>query len=105
MTCSFFEGLTLRVIGDVAFGMDLSDPEAETSRQFYKEANKVVHIEKMITPYVVFWIFFAGKLPDTFYIVTCFDIINSCPPGKNGRHFADDILRCIFGNEKFFYFD
>ena len=69
ITCSFFEGLTLRVIGDVAFGMDLSDPEAETSRQFYKEANTVVHIEKLITPYTMFWILFAGKFPDTFYTV------------------------------------
>ena len=27
--------------------------------------------------------------------------INSSPPGQNGRHFADDIFRCIFVNEKF----
>ena len=26
---------------------------------------------------------------------------NSSPPGQNGRHFADDIFRCIFVNEKF----
>ena len=25
----------------------------------------------------------------------------SYPPGKNGRHFADDIFKCIFVNEKF----
>ena len=25
--------------------------------------------------------------------------INSFPPGQNGRHFADNILRCIFMNE------
>ena len=23
-------------------------------------------------------------------------------PGQNGRHFADDIFRCIFMNEKFY---
>ena len=23
------------------------------------------------------------------------------PPGQNGRHFADEILRCLFENEKF----
>ena len=23
------------------------------------------------------------------------------PPGQNGRHFADDIFKCIFMNEKF----
>ena len=27
--------------------------------------------------------------------------INSSPPGQNGRHFPDDIFRCIFVNEKF----
>ena len=27
------------------------------------------------------------------------EVINSSPPGQNGRHFADDILRCIFLNE------
>ena len=27
--------------------------------------------------------------------------INSSPPGLNGRHFADDVFRCIFVNEKF----
>ena len=26
--------------------------------------------------------------------------INSCLPGQNGRHFADDIFRCIVVNEK-----
>ena len=28
------------------------------------------------------------------------DCINSSPTGQNGRHFADDIFRCIFINEK-----
>ena len=27
--------------------------------------------------------------------------INSSPPGQNGRHFADDIFRCILTNKKF----
>ena len=27
-------------------------------------------------------------------------ILNSSPPRQNGRHFTDDILRCIFMNEK-----
>ena len=26
---------------------------------------------------------------------------NSSPPGQNGRHFAVNIFRCIFMNEKF----
>ena len=26
---------------------------------------------------------------------------NSSPPGQNGRRFADDILKCIFMNERF----
>ena len=28
--------------------------------------------------------------------------VNSSPPGENGHHFADDIFRCIFVNEKFY---
>ena len=28
-------------------------------------------------------------------------IFNSSLPGQNGRHFAEDILKCIFMNEKF----
>ena len=28
-------------------------------------------------------------------------LINSSPPEPNVRHFADDILKCIFVNEKF----
>ena len=28
-------------------------------------------------------------------------IFNSSRPGQNGRHFTDDIFRCIFVNEKF----
>ena len=31
-------------------------------------------------------------------------IRNSFPPGQNGRHFADDIIMCIFVNEKFYSF-
>ena len=27
-------------------------------------------------------------------------IVNSSSPGQNGRHFADDIFKCIFLNEK-----
>ena len=30
-----------------------------------------------------------------------FGNVNSSPPGQNGRHFADDICKCIFMNEKF----
>ena len=30
-----------------------------------------------------------------------FDELNSSPIGQNGRHFIDDIFRCIFVNEKF----
>ena len=29
------------------------------------------------------------------------DEFNSFPPGQNGHHFADDIFRCSFFNEKF----
>ena len=29
------------------------------------------------------------------------NFFNSSPPGQNGPHFTDDILSCIFVNEKF----
>ena len=29
--------------------------------------------------------------------------VNSSPPGQNGRHFADDIFRCIWVNESFVF--
>ena len=28
-------------------------------------------------------------------------VIEASPPAQNGRHFVDDILKCIFINEKF----
>ena len=28
-------------------------------------------------------------------------LINSSPPRQNGRHFPDDIFKCIFMNERF----
>ena len=28
-------------------------------------------------------------------------MLTHLPPGENGRHFADAILKCIFLNEKF----
>ena len=38
----------------------------------------------------------AFTLTVDFYYLSQF---NPCPPGQNGRHFADDIFRCIFLNE------
>ena len=37
------------------------------------------------------------------YLLTHFvqDFINSSPPGQDGRHFTNDIFKCIFVNEKF----
>ena len=35
------------------------------------------------------------------YGVTRPQSVNSSPSGQNGHHFADDIFRCIFVNEKF----
>ena len=34
-------------------------------------------------------------------LIKLMDRLNSLAPGKNGHHFADDIFRCIFMNEKF----
>ena len=38
------------------------------------------------------------------YGITRSQWVNSSPPGQNGPHFADDIFRCIFINEKFCIF-
>ena len=36
------------------------------------------------------------------YQVCPHEDMNSSPLGQNGRHFADDVFRCIFVNEKFY---
>ena len=36
------------------------------------------------------------KLPES----DSMSLNNSSPPGQKGHHFADDIFRCIFVNEK-----
>ena len=56
-----FESLTLNVIGNVAFGIDLSDPSGDTAKRFIEESHRLSHIEKMMSPVVLMWIFFAGK--------------------------------------------
>ena len=44
----------------------------------------------------------ATLLSDSWQATACeCNTLNSSPPGPNGRHFADDIFRCIFVNEKF----
>ena len=46
----------------------------------------------------------ASKVQDVRDHNECFTwdlIFNPSPPGQNGRHFAHDIFRCIFVNEKF----
>ena len=34
-------------------------------------------------------------------LISIIYMINSSPPGQDGCHFADDIFKCIFVNEKF----
>ena len=42
-----------------------------------------------------------SNLPPCYILVShCRETVNSSPPGQNGHHFADDIFRCIFVNEK-----
>ena len=40
-----------------------------------------------------------GRRSDSFVVNVI--AVNSSPPGQNGRHFAGDIFRRIFMNEKF----
>ena len=42
-----------------------------------------------------------NKTAGIFYGMYASFAFNSSPPGQNGRHFTDDIFRCIFVNEKF----
>ena len=37
----------------------------------------------------------------SFIIINSLTAINSSPPGQNGRHFADNLFKCILVNEKF----
>ena len=39
--------------------------------------------------------------PYSHWYLLVFTGLNSSPPGQNGRHFADDIFKCLFVNEKF----
>ena len=34
------------------------------------------------------------------YVTYFNENVNSYPPGQNGLHFADDLFKCIFMNEK-----
>ena len=34
-------------------------------------------------------------------VVNEYYAFNSSPPGQNGRHFPDDVIRCILVNEKY----
>ena len=45
----------------------------------------------------------AGVAITLLFSLTKFinSVINSSPPGQNGRHFADGIFRCIVSSEKF----
>ena len=40
-------------------------------------------------------------MPEKKFQAIKYLFLNSSPTEQNGRHFADDILRCIFMNEKF----
>ena len=39
--------------------------------------------------------------PRVTLLMTNSNMFNSSPPGQNGRHFADDIFRCIFVSKSF----
>ena len=45
---------------------------------------------------------FGKTIDNTALYDAC--IVNSFPPGQNGRHFEDDILKCIFVKEEFCIF-
>ena len=51
------------------------------------------------------YVFILFELIPPFYLIPCRDyrchITHAPPPGQNDRHFADDMFRCIFGNDEF----
>ena len=67
--------------------------------------------ETMIKSYINLWHLFTEPLPDDYLRICQFgaeasllvneetDIINTLRPKQNGRHYADDIFKCIFLNE------
>ena len=58
---SVFEALTLNVIGNVAFGIDLSDINDETAKRFIMESKRIVYVEEMMTTGTMIWVMFASK--------------------------------------------
>ena len=75
---------------------------------------KLIHVSKrghwmaqhqMVWPSDVIWCWrfwsILGPCAWRHQAITLTDV-NSSPPGQNGHHFADEIFRCIFVNEKFF---
>ena len=58
-----------------------------------------------ISPYITFMTFTILSKPpdDTAHLINwaAARYFNSSPTGQNGRHFPDDIFKCIFMNEKF----
>ena len=50
----------------------------------------------MAQPY---WDLNQSRCKSEQWFSTVLPQINSSPPGQNGRHFAEDIFRCIFMNE------
>ena len=53
--------------------------------------SQVPHIDRN----VIWWV--AWKNTELFVVIT--QLFNTLKPGQNGRHFADDIFKCIFVNE------
>ena len=56
---------------------------------------------KQLVPFQV-WFFRNLMDEEERHSIAWITKANNSPPGQNGRHFADDIFRCIFVNEKFF---
>ena len=85
----------------------------EISHKFFNTfSTKCAFMRYMKLPDIEFWhLKFYWDRSQGYLLITmppckfveelrCY-LFNSSPPGQNGRHFADDVFRCIFVSEKF----
>ena len=60
---------------------------------YYPQIFLIYLISSDISRYPIYYRYFEWRMLGE-------NVLNLTPPGQNGRHFADDILRCILLNEK-----
>ena len=69
------------------------------------ELNDIQYLVWQLIILLFVWYCMSGKWITylSWNPVICIAFLNSSHPGHNGRHFTDDIFRCIFVNGKFLF--